>query len=147
MNPDSHFIPIDVVAREPLATSIRKRRGCRLRGWIHPTGHGDQVLLFSRCWNSVDHRPGHRGRMIDNRSIVPNWPESRASNEDEFVLRRGLIVRSQWSTVWTCHEVPHLRRASRHPGKRREKKIRETESALTNRDLTPCRCFQLAFDL
>ncbi|KYN31499.1 hypothetical protein ALC56_14380 [Trachymyrmex septentrionalis] len=24
---------------------------------------------------------------------------SRASNEDEFVLRRGLIVRSQWSTI------------------------------------------------
>ncbi|KYM78997.1 hypothetical protein ALC53_10551 [Atta colombica] len=35
---------------------------------------------------------------------------SRASNEDEFVLRRGLIVHSQWSTIsGLCTGLKHIR--------------------------------------
>lgn len=81
---------------------------------------------------------------------MPNWLESRASNEDEFVLRPGLIVRSQWSTASTVHECTHAYatyRGRRDEDEKKEKKERsdddekreetrwknrEIESALTN---------------
>ena len=63
---------------------------------------------------------------------MPNWLESRASNEDEFVLRRGLIVRSQWSTIsGLCTGLKHIRtyaeREKKEERERRAKNTREKE--------------------
>ncbi|KYN00973.1 hypothetical protein ALC62_08199 [Cyphomyrmex costatus] len=51
---------------------------------------------------------------------------SRASNEDEFVLRRGLIVRSQWSTIsGLCTGLKHIRTyAEREKNEEREQKAK-----------------------
>jgi len=63
---------------------------------------------------------------------VPNWLESRASNEDEFVLRRGLIVHSQWSTIsGLCTGLKHIRtyaeRGKNEESEQKAKNKREKE--------------------
>lgn len=85
---------------------------------------------------------------------MPNWPASRLSNEDEFVLRPILIVRSQWSTQEVggsrIHPTPTLREKRR--GREAGFEIRgggrneEIESALTNLELTLYRYPRPTFD-
>lgn len=69
---------------------------------------------------------------------MPNWLESRASNEDEFVLRRGLIVRSQWSTVCRlCTGLKHIRTYAERGKKEDRELAREKEEAEGEDDRNP----------
>lgn len=100
---------------------------------------------------------------------MPNLPASRLSNEDEFVLRPVLIVRSQWSAQWcglatrgsrkSILRLRHEREREKRRGQALKDKKRkgrevgrgrggneEIESALTNLELTLYRYLRPTFD-
>ncbi|KYQ54269.1 hypothetical protein ALC60_06813, partial [Trachymyrmex zeteki] len=64
--------------------------------------------------------------------------ESVSRNEDEFVLRRGLIVRSQWSTIsGLCTGLKHIRTyAERGKNEEREQKAKNKREK-ERKDMNP----------